>query len=374
MEARKHGSPYAARLSRVSGAAAQADGTVRVTMNTQVWNAAALFSFPIIKEGGGSAPYGTGPYRMVLSPDGSYLRRSENWRGEEPSPARIELTEIKNPDTLVYSFQYGYIAMMPLDVWGTLSPGIHAGYDKISVPAPLMQYIGLNSGRRHLDRREFRKALSLAVDRRGAVEAVYGEGAVPAALPVPPSSPFYSEEAARGHRYDIGEAARLLAGFRSVHELVFIVNSEDAARVQMALEIASTLSSAGFALDVRPLRRPAFEAALASGDYDLYYAEARLAPNLDPRELLLRGGAFARGVPESYAVRSALYAMAARDPYTAEGAEALEAVWAALYNETPIITVCFRDTLFISQRGLLSGQTPTFFNPYRGFAGWGVAG
>jgi peptide/nickel transport system substrate-binding protein len=372
-EARKPGTPYAARLSCVAGVYAQDGGSVAVTMNTAVWNAASLFEFPIVKESGGAVPYGTGPYQMVLEPGGGYLRPSEYWRGETPSPARIELVEITSPDTLVNSFQYGYIAMMPLDMRDTFSPGIHTGYDKVTVPSAMMQYIGFNTKKRPFDRKDFRRSVSLAVDRRGAVSHVFGEDATAAVLPVPPSSPFYSQDAARDYRYDIGEASRLRENYRNLQELDFIVNAENASRVEMAEYIAVTLRYAGFAVNVRPLRRAAFEAALASGNYGLYYAEARLAPNLDPREFLLPSGAFARGASESYALRSALNAMAASDPYSEGGAEALEAVWAAFYDETPIITLCFRDTLFISQRGLLSGQTPAFFNPFRGFAGWEIA-
>jgi peptide/nickel transport system substrate-binding protein len=374
-EARRAGGPYSARLSKVSAVSAQEENTVLVSMNTTVWNAAALFDFPIIRESGEGAPYGTGPYRIVFSPDGNYLRLSENWRGETPSaPARIELVETATPDTLIYSFQYGYISMMPHDARGILSPGIHTGYDKTVTPSTIMQYIGINSKKRLLDRKDFRRVLALAVDRQGAVSSVYGDDATAAVLPMPPSSHFYSESSARNHIFDVIESAHLLAGFNSVPELSFIVGAEDSDKVQMAEEISLTLRSVGFSVNVRPLKPSAFESALASGDYDLYYAEARLAPNLDPREVLLPGAAFSYGVSESYSLRSALYALSSSDPYSAEGESKLETVWNVFYDETPVITVCFRDTYLISQRGLLSGQTPTFFNSFRGFEGWRVSG
>ena len=390
-EAQRPGGPYAERLACVSAVSAQAGGTVLITMNAPVWNAAALFDFPIVRESAATVQPGTGPYRMSLSPGESFLLPWENWWQDKPVPAeRIELVPADDAGTLVYSFQYGYISMMPVDLWDAFSPGVHTGYDKVVTPSGLTQYIGLNTQKEPLNQRELRLALALALDRRGAVSAVYGEEAEAAVLPVPPSSPFYLEDAAMRYRFDPGESARLIAelGYTGADEdgvlsrrrgrrterlaLEMIIGAENAARSQMAGICADALRAAGFAVNVRALGRSAFEQALRDGDYDLYYAEARPAPHFDPREFMLPEGAFAHGVTESYAVRAALAGLASSDPNTDEGREALGAVWDALYDELPFLTVCFRSTLFISQRGLLSGQTPTFTNPYAGFADWTV--
>jgi peptide/nickel transport system substrate-binding protein len=373
-EAQKPGGPFAGRLAPVSAVSAQDGGTVSVTMNRAVWNAAALFDFPIVRESTDAVPPGTGPYRMTFSPGGGYLLPWESWWQDKPHPVgRIELVDAGSADTLVYSFQYGYISMMPADLWDTFSPGIHTGYDKTVIPSGLMQYIGINTRRGPLDRRELRLALALALDRRGAVAAVYGEDAEAAVLPVPPSSPFYTEDAAMRYRFDRGEAARIVSEQRTPPELDFLVGAENTARVQMAEFCASSLRDAGFTVNVKALSHPEFEAALVSGDFDLYYAEARLAPNFDPREFLLPGGAFAYGAGDTYAMRSALGALAASAPYTDAGKAALGEVWELLHEELPILTVCWRNTLFISQRGLLSGQTPTFYNPFAGFMDWEVS-
>jgi hypothetical protein len=95
-------------------------------------------------------------------------------------------------------------------------------------------------------------------------------------------------------------------------------------------------------------------------------------PNMDPAEFLRPGGAFAFGVSESAAMTGALARLAAEDPYSYSGQEALAALWDVLYDELPMLTICFRNTHFISQRGLLSGQTPTFYNPFAGFGDWVV--
>ncbi|MCL2003742.1 MAG: ABC transporter substrate-binding protein [Oscillospiraceae bacterium] len=371
--ARRPGGLYAERLSPVLSVTAQSDGTVLITMSDPVFNAAALFDFPIIRESTNPVPPGTGPYRAVLSEEGNYLLPFEGWWQHKPLPAgRIELVDAEDAGTLVYSFQYGYIAMMPADLWDTLSPGVHTGYDKISIPGALMQYIGFNTARRPLDRAQLRLAISLALDRRGALERVYGEDAALAVLPVPPVSPLYLERSAMAYRFDSGEAARMLAGVSALPELDFIAGAENAARAQMAELLAENLRSAGFAVRLRLLGREDYDDALFSGDFDLYYAEARLSPNLDPSEFLLPGGAFAFGVSESAAMREALGRLAAAEPQTGAERDALGAVWDVLAEELPMLTVCFRSTQFISQRGLLSGQTPTFFNPYAGFADWTV--
>jgi ABC-type transport system substrate-binding protein len=143
-------------------------------------------------------------------------------------------------------------------------------------------------------------------------------------------------------------------------ELDFIVSAENHTRVQMAETLSEMLRSAGFFVNLRILGRNEFDAALQSGDFDCYYAEARAAPNFDPREFLLPEGAFAYGVSENHDIRAALDSM---DP---------GAVWEAYQAHPPMMAVCFRNTLFISQRGLLSGQAPTFFNPFANFTEWTV--
>jgi peptide/nickel transport system substrate-binding protein len=369
--ARRSGGMYAARLSPVSSVAVLNDLAVLVT--APVFNAAALLDFPIIRESGLPIPPGTGPYYARFTEEGGFLLPFEGWWQGKPHPVpRIELEMTADTETLVWSFQYGYISMMPFDPLDTFAPGIHAGYDKITVPSALMQYIGFNTGRRPFDRLAARQAAAMAIDRRGAAARVYGEDAQAAFLPVPPSSPFHHQSAVMEYRFDPGEAARLLSGSSSVPALDFIIGAENAPRLQMAEYIAENLRLAGFDVILRPLGQAAFTAALEAGDFDLYYAEARLAPNLDPSEFLSSGGAFAFGVSESAAMSGALSRLAAVDPYSPEGHDALADVWQTLASELPILTVCFRHTLFISQRGLLSGQTPTFYNPFSNFADWTV--
>jgi peptide/nickel transport system substrate-binding protein len=372
--AQRAGGLYAGRLGVISSVSAQNDGTVLIVMAAPVFNAAALFDFPVIRESADAVPPGTGPYRARFLDGGEgFLLPFEDWWQNKPLPSgRIELVDAGDAGTLVWSFQYGYISMMPFDPWDTLSPGIHTGFDKVSVPAALMQYIGFNTQRRPLDRVQVRQAIALAIDRRGAVARVYGEDAAAAVLPVPPSSPFYSESAAMSYRFDPGESARILASAAAVPELNFIVNAENAARVQMADSLAENLRSAGFSVRLTILSQALFDAALLGGEYDLYYAEARLAPNLDPAEFLRPGGAFAFGASESAAMTAALGMLARAGAYSDEGQDALGAVWDVLAEELPMLTICFRRTLFISQRGLLSGQTPLFFNPFAGFADWVV--
>lgn len=370
LEARR-GGPYAARLSAVGSVTAQDDLTVLIS--APVFNAVALFDFPVIRQSAAAVPPGTGPYYARFTDDGAFLLPFEGWWQDKPRPAgRIELEEVADAGALVWSFQYGYVSMMPHDPWETLAPGVHAGHDKIIVPSPLMQYIGFNTRRRPFSNRSARQAAALAIDRRDAVRQVYGEDAAAAVLPVPPSSPLYSQSSAMDYRFDRAEASRLLGEVSNVPELDFIAGAENPSRLRMAEMLADSLRAAGFEIRLRALGQDAFAAALAAGDFDLYYAEARLMPNMDPAEFLRPGGAFAFGVSESAAMTGALARLAAEDPYSYSGQEALAALWDVLYDELPMLTICFRNTHFISQRGLLSGQTPTFYNPFAGFGDWVV--
>jgi peptide/nickel transport system substrate-binding protein len=369
--ARQEGNPYAARLACVAGVYAADGRTVTVEMNRAVWNAAALFDFPIVREVTSSVAPGTGPYRMTVSGEGNYLIASDTWWREKPLPvSRIDLVAAESADKLVYSFQYGYIAMLPADLWETFSPGISSGFEQVSFPSGIVQFIGINTGREPLDDPELRRALALALDRQGAIDAVYGADAVAAALPVPPASPFYSHPAAERYRRDPEAAAGIMASCAQAPELELVVSLENAARVQMAEAAAESFRAAGFVVTVRALIWQDFQQALSDGDFDLCYAEANPARNYDPREFFLPGGAFSFGGSEAILETAALLDTA--DPYAPDGSAALEALWDAVYGELPMLTVCFRNQKFLSQRGLLSGQTPTFANPYYRFADWTV--
>ncbi len=360
--ARREGGPYAGRLACVAGATAEDDGSVTVTMNRPVWNTAALFDFPIVRERDTPVAPGTGPYRVVFSYDGDYLLPTNVWWQKKSLPAgRIDLVAAETADALVYSFQYGYIAMLPVDPWDTFAPEFSSGFEQVSVPSGLMQFIAINAEREPLDDPALRRALALSLDRQGMVDAVYGPDAVAAALPVPPGSPFYSQTEAARYRFDQDIAVTLVT---EITELDMIVNTENTARLKMAETAAESFRAAGVTVTVRALGWRDFESALLDGDYDLCYAETRLYPNLDPRDTL----SFVAENP----LGEAAALLDAADPYTPAGKDALEEVWRALYEELPILTVCFRNQKFLSQRGLLSGQTPTFTNPYYRFADWTV--
>jgi peptide/nickel transport system substrate-binding protein len=361
-QARRAGGPYTGRLAAITSVTAQDDLTVLIT--APVFNAAALFDFPIIRESAAAIPPGTGPYFARFIDGEGFLLPYEDWWQGKPHPApRIELVEISDAGVLVWSFQYGYVSMMPYDPWDTLSPGIHAGFDKIAVPGALMQYIGFNTRRRPFSQAANRQAAALAIRREEAVKQVYGEDAVAAVLPVPPSSPFYMNVLPEPGLFSPDEAYLPGAGV----SLDFIVNADNAARLKLAELLAEDLRRAGFEVRFRPVGQAVFTAALEAGDFDIYYAEARLSPNLDPAAFLAPGGSFNFGGYDSAAMTGALNRLAADDLDT------LAEVWSVLHDELPILTICFRNTFLISQRGKLSGQTPTFFNPFAGFGDWAVS-
>ncbi|MDR1691904.1 MAG: ABC transporter substrate-binding protein [Oscillospiraceae bacterium] len=362
-QARTEGGPYTKRLSCIAGVSAE-NGVVVVEMTEPVWNAAALFDFPIVKESTAAVAIGTGPYRIVFSYSGDYLLASGDWwQGKPLSVSRIDLIPAEDADTLVFSFQYGYIAMLQTDPWDTFSPVINSGYEQVMVPTGLTQFIAFNLDREPLSNLAFRRALALALDRQGMVAEIYGPDATASALPVPPWSGLYTEPNASRYQYNPEGAGSLATPGTA---LTMIVGAENAARVRMAEYAAESFRDAGFDVTVRTLGWRDFEAAVREGDFDLCYAEAQPAPNYDPREFLLPGGAFYFCETELPAVTEAAAQL------VGSGDTGLNRLWNAVYDDLPVLTVCFRKEKFLSQRGLLSNQTPTFGNPFHNFADWTV--
>ena len=130
--------------------------------------------------------------------------------------------------------------------------------------------------------KEFRKAISMAINRRDLCRIVYAGYAKPAYGPVSPSNHFWFNAALEDPKYDPQGALRLLAqaGFRLENEtlkdrsgnrveLTMVTNSGNAARENVATMIQQDLSQVGIKVNVVTLDFPSLiERITRTFDYE----------------------------------------------------------------------------------------------------------
>lgn len=381
-QARAEGGPYTERLRSIAGVTA-IEGGVVITMVAPVFAAVSLMDIPIVqKDTDDRISVGTGPYSIYLEEEDTFLLQNLDWwrkTGDLPV-SRIELIPVKGPGDLALGFGQTYISLMPMDVYDSLAPGIMGNCDKISYPTPLMQYIGFNMENKQLQSAEVRKAISMGIDRGEITQTVYGEYADPDPLPVPPSSAWYDETAAAGFACRPDDAALLLDGLgftdrdgdgvREIRSgwsnapftLRFIVDTDSAYRLTAAKMAAESMRELGIDVDLQVLGWDAFLTAIETGAYDLYYAEALPLPNFSPRALMTEGGALNPGNVRTPELNEAVAALETAP--AAEQQTALREVYRLIYEQAPLITICFRKMQVYSRFGLIEGLNPTYYNPY----------
>ena len=138
------------------------------------------------------------------------------------------------------------------------------------------------------------------------------------------------------------------------------MNKENSFKVSVAQAIANSFSSDGVPMTVKALPWEAYTAALAAGDFDLYYGEVKLTADWDLRPLLSTDGALNIGGwsdPQTDRLLSA-FASAADRP------AAMKRLCARLREQAPILPVCFKSTSVLMQADVLTGLTPTMAEPF----------
>ncbi|MCL2082198.1 MAG: ABC transporter substrate-binding protein [Oscillospiraceae bacterium] len=364
----KEGKRYSERLANMASAQPDGKNSLIITMNAPVFNAMALLDVPIVKKGSSGNSVGSGPYRLSKGEDGDFLLANKRWHlSQEPlAIGRIELIKAHKPDDLARGFSQKHISVLSIDPYATVSPGIQAG-DRRSYHIPAIQIIGFNFKKASLGNSPaLRRGLTLATDRQGLMQQVYGGYTLPCGIPFPPYSEFYNAEGDDKTRFQLNKAKELLSGFSG--QLDLIVDNSSPYRIQAAELYASMMKKQlKISINVRVLGWDAFQQALNSGGFDMYFAEINISPNFSPRTLLSpqgAGGILNFGKYGSKEMNKAIHALE-----TAVGKKALvdavEAFTSLFADQAPFIVLGFRKGQVFSQFGQTEGLEPSYCNPYR---------
>jgi peptide/nickel transport system substrate-binding protein len=150
------------------------------------------------------------------------------------------------------------------------------------------------------------------------------------------------------------------SGYTSGRTLSLLVNQENSFKVSVAQYLADTFSSAGVPVEVNALPWEEYTAALAAGNFDLYYGEVRLTADWNLTSLLGSGGSLNYGHWSDPQMDQLLSAYAS----AADRASAMQNLCAYLRNQAPILPICFKFTSVLMQNDVVEGLTPTMMEPF----------
>lgn len=353
---------YSARFSQVQSITG-GESTVTIVLTAPNTGFPALLDIPIVKNGteGDLVPTGTGPYRL----DGQALVRNPGWWGETALPIdRILLSDAKNKDLMLYQFRSHDVQLITADLTGTEPVSATGNTSYQDADTTILQYIGFNTTREPFDDPALRRALSLGIDRNNLISAFLSGHGTAAQFPVPAASPLCPTELENTYSFDSFTSAMTAAGYASGTErsVTLLVNAENSFKVSAAEYVASILSAFDLKVTVRALPWEAYTAALAAGDFDLYYGEVKLTADWDLTALLQAGGSLNYGGWNDPYTDQLLTAYAAAE----DRAAAMEKLCTRLRDQAPILPLCFKSTSVLYQTGVLEGLSPTAADPFHG--------
>lgn len=353
---------YGTRLSQMVSATA-GDGFVTVVLNGANTGFPSLLDIPIVKAGtaGDLVPIGTGPYYFAQDENGPCLLANENWWNGGGQPVeRIGLSTAVDRESMLYQFTSHDVQLITADLTGASPIGATGNVIFQDADTTVLQYLGLNVRRAPFDDPAVRRALSQGVDRSTVTSAFLSGHALPAQFPVSPVSPLYPDQLDQPYAYDVFAQALAEAVNSRAWTLTLLVNEENSFKVSAAEYLAQTLSASGVAIEVKTLPWEEYTAALAAGNFDLYYGEVKLTADWDLRSLLATGGSLNYGGWSNETTNSLLASFASATDRVA----AMEALCTHLQQQVPFIPICFKSTSVLIQSGVVEGLTPTMADPF----------
>lgn len=363
LERARQSERYGARLAQVASVSAR-DGVVTVTLSGPNTGFPALLDIPIAKESGGTV-LGTGPYLLSQDENGTCLTANPTWwRGGGQPVERIGLVEAADRDAVLYHFSSHDVQLVAADLTGA-DPAVFTGsVSQWEADTTIMQYLGINTASPALGSDALRRSLGESINREHIVSGFLSGHGRAAQFPVSPLSPLYPEALETRFSADaLSQAVGQLGA--PEHILTLLVNEENSFKAAVAEDLASSFTAAGLPVETRVLPWEEYTAALAAGDFDLYYGEVRLTADWDLSPLLSTGGALNYGGWADETTDRLLAACSAAE----DRAAAMESLCAHLRQYAPILPVCFKSTSVLTQTGVLEGLTPTAAEPLYNLTG-----
>ena len=359
LERARSSARYAARLACVTSITAR-DDTLTIALSAPNIAFPALLDIPIVKKGTDSAavPTGTGPYFFSQEESGPCLIANQSWwRQEARTVDRIALSET-DQDAMLYRFNSHDVQLIIADLTGCTAVSVTGNVGCYDAATTVMQYVGVNTAR--LTDAALRQALWQGINRGNIASAYLSGHAAAAQFPLSPASALYPTELEDTYSVDGFAAAAAACEALPERTLTLLVNGENSFKISIAQSIADGFTSAGIPAEVTVLPWEEYTAALAGGDFDLYYGEVRLTADWDLTALLGSGGALNYGGWTSETTDRLLAACA----ISGDRESAMAALCAHLKTQAPILPVCFKSLSVLTQAEVVEHLTPTAAEPF----------
>lgn len=376
---------YSSRLGDIVSCEPTDAYTITIVLSKPNYMIYSLLDVPIIKNLSveDEIPSGTGPYTYSGGTSPSMAAFAE-YRDADSLPADEIILMAADSADIVSEFTSGRLSLIPSDPTGVGALEVRVDHETRYYDTTVLHYIGFNvqSDNVLLSTAEFRRAVSYAVDRAQMTDDVFDGYAVATASGIHPSVSFYDSSADEGAVYSLQSLSSILnsLGFEDSDgntwleynleevSLRFIINSDNSRKVDAARSIVNTLRGVGVNITLSVLPWSEYLDALQTGDFDLYYAESQLTADFDMSEILLSGGALNYGGIDdgNYSELIDAYLAASTDE---SRSDAFTTLAQYLQSDASIIPLVFEKHSLITQRGMISGLSPTQSNVLRGFIG-----
>jgi peptide/nickel transport system substrate-binding protein len=349
---------YGTRLADVTAVTAGA-GTVTIALSGPNTGLPALLDIPIVKSGTQDRPIGTGPYLLSSESSGDWLIANQSWWQDVSLPLdRIALVEASDQDTMLYRFTSHDVQLITADLTGTTPIAATGNVTYRDANTTILQYLGCNTAKAPLNDPALRRCLWQGIDRAQLVSAFLSSHGQASQFPVSPLSPLYPADLEAAY-----SAAALSASLAELsvprRTLTLLVNEENSFKVSAAQQIAKAFTAGGLSVSVKALPWAEYTAALAAGNFDLYYGEVRLTADWDLSPLLASGGALNYGGWSNPQTDALLELFSAAEDRPA----VMRRLCAHLRDLSPILPICFKSTSVLVQANVLDGLTPTMAEP-----------
>lgn len=229
---------------------------------------------------------GTGPYKIRENSLDKYveLQRNETYYGTKAKTKRILIYKIPH-------FDMRYSALKAEEIDGVLDLNAIPPFlaeeiekdDRFAVFAKkssMTRFLAVNGNKFPFNDLRLRKALSLSINRKNIVEALYLNYANPTTNILNYTSPYYKEFPVR---FDIDEAKKLVrsvVGNKRI-EALYCINGADPLQKGEAELIAYWLKNIGIDVTIQSLEYATLVKQIRKGNYDIARLQQGL-PNGDP--------------------------------------------------------------------------------------------
>ena len=380
------------RLEVIRNISTDSDLTVTIMLKSPNSRFIRLLDVPIIKDGSidDHIPPGTGPYVFSGTGRTARLTRFPRHRDYDRLPVSvIHLIECDDNEVMEL-FDGGELSLL----WDDPSGAFNIRFNRLNEPryydTTALQYIGFNTRTVVLYNHDVRRAIGCAIDRNYIANKIMPGQTVPAPLALSPVYRWYDPQWEERDIDPLIEMSALLVfvgledfdsdsyleypdGFGGFFEftLDFIVNSENAYKVQAAHRIADALRRTGFDIVVRELPWENFKIALQTGDFDMYYGEILLSADFDLSPLLLPESSINYGRTGSSSffplIENFLSAQTAF-----EERETAKHLCEEIRMYAPFVPILYKKYAIFTPIGAVTGASPSQSGVFYGFTDWTI--